>query len=28
MEIQRPGRRRVTAAEFSGQSELGGKRLH
>ena len=28
MEIQRPGRRRVTAAEFSGQSKLGGKRLH
>jgi len=28
MEIQRPGRRRVTAAEFAGQTNLGGKRLH
>ena len=27
-EIQRPGRRRVTAAEFAGQTNLGGKRLH
>ncbi len=27
-EIQRPGRRRITAAEFAGQSNLGGKRLH
>jgi len=27
-EIQRPGRRRVTAAEFAGHSKLGGKRLH
>ena len=28
MEIQRPGRRRITAAEFAGQGILGGKRLH
>jgi methionyl-tRNA formyltransferase len=28
MEVQRPGRRRVTAAEFAGQTRLGGKRLH
>jgi len=27
IEIQRPGRRRVTAAEFAGQCNLGGKRL-
>ena len=27
LEIQRPGRRRVTAAEFSNQSKLTGKRL-
>ena len=27
LEIQRPGRRRVTAAEFAGQSKLSGKRL-
>jgi methionyl-tRNA formyltransferase len=27
-EIQRPGRRRVTAAEFAGQEMLGGRRLH
>ena len=27
-EIQRPGRRRVTAAEFAGQCNLGGKRLN
>ena len=27
-EIQRPGRRRITAAEFAGQSNLRGKRLH
>jgi len=27
-EIQRPGRRRVTAAEFAGQCKLSGKRLH
>ena len=27
LEIQRPGRRRVTAAEFAGQSNLSGKRL-
>ena len=26
-EIQRPGRRRITAAEFAGQSNLTGKRL-
>ena len=26
-EVQRPGRRRITAAEFAGQSNLGGKRL-
>jgi len=28
MEIQRPGRRRVTAAEFAGQRKLNDKRLH
>ena len=28
MEIQRPGRRCITAAEFAGQGILGGKRLH
>ena len=27
LQIQRPGRRRVTAAEFSGQTNLSGKRL-
>jgi methionyl-tRNA formyltransferase len=27
-EVQRPGRRRVTAAEFAGQSNLSGKRLN
>lgn len=27
-EIQRPGRRRITSAEFAGQKELDGKRLH
>jgi methionyl-tRNA formyltransferase len=27
-EIQRPGRRRVTAAEFAGQGNFSGKRLH
>ena len=27
IEVQRPGRRRVTAAEFAGQKNLGGKRL-
>jgi len=27
-ELQRPGRRRVTAAEFAGQYKLGGKRLN
>ena len=27
-EIQRPGRRRVTAAEFASQCKLGGKRLN
>ncbi len=27
LEIQRPGRRRVSAAEFSNQSQLSGKRL-
>jgi methionyl-tRNA formyltransferase len=26
-EVQRPGRRRITAAEFAGQKNLGGKRL-
>ena len=27
LEVQRPGRRRVTAAEFAGQGKLAGKRL-
>jgi methionyl-tRNA formyltransferase len=27
MEVQRPGRRRITAAEFAGQKNLRGKRL-
>ena len=27
LEVQRPGRRRVTAAEFASQSNLAGKRL-
>jgi methionyl-tRNA formyltransferase len=26
-ELQRPGKRRITAAEFAGQKNLSGKRL-